>query len=250
MPPVDRFAPNGTPVFKAESVFDPNSVIYSNVADNSGLGLDDEDQQAFRETFQGGLFNPGVTLKDGTFLQGGMQVHDEKIAEGPFKGRYTSPMLQTGLFVSGDLQDGDPMNPDVDDDTSGPEGRYSISDLISFQSALDGGSNYAGLVGRDYIGDHFDSHKDGTFSIKAGTNPFESFGNFPLDGSGLVHYDDEELPGGGKRTQYQRNALIRAGLMDPSRRDFSGGSDGGPGDGGAGDGPDDGGSSEADSGDM
>jgi hypothetical protein len=141
---------------------------------------------------------------------------------GVFGGSQVAPTTPDGVFVS------DGERGDGDKEKKGPKGRYSVGDLMSFQSALDAGSNYAGLVDRDYIVDSFDSHDDGTFSIKAGTNPFESFGHFAKDGSGLVHWDDEEVEGfDRKRTLAERNRRIRSELQDPSRRDFSGGDSGG-----------------------
>tara|TARA_R110002050_G_scaffold34101_8_gene86306 strand:+ start:2023 stop:2913 length:891 start_codon:yes stop_codon:yes gene_type:complete len=154
---------------------------------------------------------------------------------GVFGGSQVAPTTPDGVFVSdGERGDGDKKK-------KGPKGRYSVGDLMSFQSALDSGSNYAGLVDRDYIADSFDSHDDGTFSIKAGTNPFEAFGYFPQDGSGLVHWDDEEVEGFDRtRTLEERNNKIRANLTG-SLRDFSGADGGSGGAGGGGEGTGEGG---------
>jgi hypothetical protein len=146
---------------------------------------------------------------------------------GVFGGSQVAPTTPDGVFVSdGERGDGDKKK-------KGPKGRYSVGDLMSFQSAMDAGSNYGGLVSRDYVADSFDSHDDGTFSIKAGTNPFEAFGYFAKDGSGLVHWDDEDVEGfDRKRTLAERNNKIRANLTG-SLRDFSG-PDGGDGSSGGG----------------
>jgi hypothetical protein len=105
MPNINKFnstlniAPDGTEVFPVDSPFDPNRVIYNNPAD-TGLGQDKERVDAIRRNFQGGLFNTGHRNAEGDWVTGGFQVTGDPATDGPFAGRYVTPVLPEGMWAS------------------------------------------------------------------------------------------------------------------------------------------------------
>lgn len=208
------YSQTGMPIYKAEDQFDPNSVIYSNPSD-AQMGLSDEEVQDFRRTYQGGLFNPGHENAAGDFIQGGYQVHDTPLTEGPYRGRYMTPVIGEGVYQPD--PEGVHPNPIFDSEPAPPpvggDGAYTTEDIWEMSTALQD----ANFGNQERVNPYslFTDAGGGTFDV----DPHSGYaGLFNMDG---VPSTDYEFPNNGGKPSHQMR-MMRA-VANARNIDHSGG---------------------------
>ena len=203
------YSQTGMPIYKAEDQFDPDKVIYSNPSD-AQMGLSEQEVQDFRRTFQGGIFNPGHTNAAGDFIQGGYQVHDEALTEGPYRGRYMTPVIGEGVYQPDPegvhpqpIFDSEPAPQPV----AGGDGAWGMSDIFNIQSALQG-ANFGDQTPIDAMS-LFDDAGGGTYDVRPGS-PYS--GLLTMSGAGgeaVPIQDFERVDTGEKYTKRMINEILR-----------------------------------------
>ena len=193
----------GQELYKIPGLLDPSLPVQQPVDTGTFLDLDDDQKarlQAATSSFAGGLLNPA-----------GYQVRSEPVADGPFKGRYFTPLMPSG-YVATEEGGGDPdaYVPPAPVEDPGGDGAFSLMDLMKYQSAM-GGANF----GMNDPSSVFESFKDaggGTYDVDPGRGPYASMFTMNQPDSTASFADYIRADTGDPYTNAERNRIIMARL--------------------------------------
>jgi hypothetical protein len=200
----------GQELYKIPGLLDPSLPVQQPVDTGTFLDLDDDQKARLHSatgSFAGGLLNPA-----------GYQVRSEPVADGPFKGRYMTPLMPSG-YVATEEGGGDPnayQTPTPVEE--GGNGAFTLMDLMKYESAMQG-ANF-GNQNRSSVFESFKDAGGGTYDVDPGKGAYGSY--FTMDGPGsTASFEDYRRPDGEAITRQARDQIImaRLGNIDESGGD-------------------------------
>lgn len=193
----------GQELYKIPGLLDPSLPVQQPVDTGTFLDLDDDQKarlQSATGTFAGGLLNPE-----------GYQVRSDPVADGPFEGRYFTPLNPSGYYAA-EEGGGDPnayQTPAPVADPGG-DGAFTLMDLMKYQSAM-GGANF----GNQDPSSVFESFKDaggGTYDVDPGRGAYGSLFTMDAPGGNTSFEDFTRLDTGVPYTRAERDQIIMGRL--------------------------------------